>query len=761
LGVRVAALLIVAVVLLFAPPRLAGAQSGAGSNGPIAAIEVVGNQRIEAATVRSYMRIDVGEPYDPLRIDDSLKVLFATGLFADVSIRRRGDVLVVDVVENPIINRLAFEGNRRIEDKTLAQEVRLRPRVVYTRSRVQADLQRILQVYRRNGRFAVTVEPKVIQLEQNRVDLVFEISEGEVTGIRRIDFIGNKRFDDSKLRSAIATKETRWYRFFSSDDTYDPDRLTLDRELLRKFYLERGYADFRVVSAVAELTQDRSDFFVTFTVDEGEKYQFGKIDISSNLPNLDIEGLRASLASLTDTTYNAEEIEKSIENLTFAVGKRGYAFVDIRPRVERNRENRTIDIVYEIDEGPRVYVERINIVGNVRTLDKVIRREMLIVEGDAFNTAKIRRSRQQIRRLGFFDKIDITQEQGSAPDNAVLNVEVQERSTGELSFGVGISSAEAVVGDVSIRERNLLGRGQDLKVGASLSPSRQQVDIAFTEPYFLDRNVAAGFDVFNIQNDRQDRSSFDEVNTGLRLRSRFSITENLRQAVNYTIRQDEISGVGNSTSPLIRRDEGTYLTSSVGYELIYDTRDDTIRPNSGVLIRGGQNVAGFGGDIKYVRSDATWSYFYPFTDDLVGNFALKGGHIVGINQDVRVTDRYFIGGGSFRGFEAGGIGPRDPNTADAIGGTAYFVATSEMRFPLGLPNELGVVGRAFSEVGTLTDADVSGFAIQDEKSPRLTAGLGMSWLSPFGPIQVDFAQALVKEKFDKEELFRFSFGTRF
>lgn len=736
-------------------------QTALAQGGTIAEIQVIGGQRIEPETIRSYLRVGVGDAFDPAKIDQSLKSLFATGLFADVAIKRQGNVLIVDVAENPIINRLAFEGNTRVEDEILEPEVKLRSRVVYTRSRVQADVQRLLQVYRAHGRFAASIEPKVIQLEQNRVDLVFEISEGPLTGIRRIDFIGNKNFSDGKLLREIATQETRWYRFLSSTDTYDPDRVTLDREMLRKFYLEEGFADFRVVSAIAELTQDRRDFFLTFTIEEGEKYKFGKMDVATSLRNLDVDGLRASILGGEGETYNATMVEESVRELTFAVGELGYAFVEVRPKVDRNRETRTINLNYQIDEGPRVYVERINITGNVRTLDKVIRREMELVEGDAFNTAKIRRSRQNIHRLGFFDKVEITRRRGSQRDQLEVGVAVEERSTGELSFGVGFSTAEAIIGDVSISERNLLGRGQDLRLSFGLSASRQQIDLSFTEPYFLDRDVAAGFDIFNIARDRQDRSSFDEENTGIRLRTRFDITDKIRQGINYTLREDRITDVNVSTSDFIRRDEGSFITSSIGYDLTYDTRDDRALPTKGVLIRGGQDFAGLGGDIRFIKTTLGWSVYHPITSDIVGNLALTGGHIVGIDQDVRVTDRFFIGGTSFRGFESGGIGPRDSATTDAIGGNVYYVATGELRFPVGFPDDLGVYGRAFSQVGTLTSADVSGSGLKDSKNSRVTVGVGLSWASPFGPIQIDFAQPIVEESYDREELFRFSFGTRF
>lgn len=744
--------------LPFAVP--AGAAETA-SPSAIARIDVQGNQRIEALTVQSYMAIAAGDPFDAGRVDQSLKALFATGLFADVSIRRQGNVLVVNVVENPIINRLAFEGNRRIDDDALEQEVQLRPRVVYTRSRVQADVQRILQVYRRNGRFAASVEPKVVQLEQNRVDLIFEIGEGPVTGIRRIDIIGNRNLDDGKLRRAIATKETRWYRFFSSDDSYDPDRVTLDRELLRKFYLERGYADFRVLSAVAELTHDRSDFFLTFTVEEGELYKFGKIDLTSTLRDLDPESLREVLTIVEGETYNAESIEKSIEKLNFAVGRKGYAFVDIRPRVDRQRDERVINLNFQINEGPRVYIDRINISGNIRTLGEVIRREMRLVEGDAFNTAKLRRSRQEIRRLGFFDRVDVAQKQGETADKVVIDVDVQERSTGELSFGLGISTTEAVVGDISIRERNLLGKAQDLKLSLGLSTTRQQIDLSFTEPYFLDRNLSAGFDVFTRREDQQDRSSFDEQARGFSLRSRFPITDNLKQGLQYTLREDTIENIDNDTSPFIRLDEGDYVTSSVSYNLVYDTRDDIFLPAEGVVIGGSQEFAGVGGDVRFIRSTARWSFYHPVTEDVVANLSLNGGHIIGIGQDVRVLNRFFLGGDNFRGFASGGVGPRDATTDDAIGGNTFFVATGEFRFPIGLPNDFGVLGRAFTQVGTLLDPDVNGVDLLDSKDPRVSIGVGVSWRSPFGPISVDLAQAVVKESFDKDELFRFSFGTRF
>ena len=726
----------------------------------ISEIRVEGNQRIEAATVGSYMLVREGMVMDAAEIDRSLKALFATGLFADVTVRRAGTVLIVSVVENPIVNQLAFEGAWKIDREILESEVQLRPRIVYTRSRVQSDVQRLLQIYRRSGRFAATIEPKVIQLPQNRVDLVFEINEGPLTEIRRISFVGNRRFSDRRLRREVATRESRWWRF-TSEDTYDPDRLTFDRELLRRFYLSNGYADIRVVSAVAELSQNRLDFFVTFTVDEGEVYQFGEIDVATDLPELNPAGLRGLIDIESGDTYDAEAVEDTIQALNFEVGRLGYAFVDIRPRVLRNREDRSIDITFEIGEGPRVYIERIDIVGNVRTLDKVIRREFELAEGDAYNTAKLRRAQRQIRGLGFFERVEIGNEPAIAEDRTNITVAVEEKSTGELSIGAGISTLESFLVDLSIRERNLLGKGQDLKAAITLSSTRQQFDISFTEPYFLDRKLAAGFDLFHVSRDFQRESSFDEKNVGMVLRAGYPITENLSQTVRYTLRQDTIENVSPGASRFILEQKGQRTTSAVGYTLNYDLRDDAILPSRGYIVQFGQDLAGFLGETRYFKSDLAYRYYYPFAQEWIGTAFLREGYIFGIGQDVRIQDRYFLGGSTFRGFRQAGVGPRDRGTGDALGGNLYYVSGLEMGFPLGLPNEYNIVGRVFTEVGSLALVDASGAGFVDIGTPRVTAGFGVSWGSPFGPLRLDFGFALVKEEFDETEVFRFDFGTRF
>ena len=729
----------------------------------IDSVLVEGNERIEADTVRSHLLIGPGDAFDPDKVNDSLKALFATGLFADVAMRREGSILVVSVAENPILNRVVFEGNDALEDTELEAEIRLRPRVVYTRPRVQSALQRLTDIYRRSGRFAATIEPKVIQLEQNRVDLIFEINEGSVTGIRRINFIGNSRYSDSALRDVIQTRESAWYRFASSSDVYDPDRLTFDQELLRRFYLANGHVDFRVISAVAELTPDREDFVITFSIEEGERYRVDAINIESQLRDLSPENLFPIVEIESGEWYDADEVEDAVVALTEEVHSRGYAFVDVRTRLDRNREATTVDLTFDIGEGPRVYIERIDIVGNVRTLDEVIRREFRLVEGDAFNSALIRRSRQRILNLGFFDKVDIQTGEGSAPDRSVLTVEVSEVPTGELSFGAGVSSQDGLLGDISIRERNLLGRGQDLRLGFTASSRRQEIDLSFTEPYFMERNIAAGFDVFRRTLDLQDESSYDRETIGLQLRAGYPLAERLRHTVSYAIRSDDVTDV-RSTSRFIRAQEGKTTTSAVAQHLDYDLRDSRLDPTEGYFARFGQELAGIGGDTKYVRHTFNYGYFYSIADGWVLSTLTRTGHIVGIDQEVLIIDRFFLGGRRLRGFEPSGVGPRDKNTGDALGGNVFYSATGELGFPLGFGEELALRGALFTDVGSLADTDdkeVKGSEIQEEGSPRLSVGVGVNFRSPLGPIRLDFSRALVKEDFDRTENFRFSFGTRF
>ncbi|MCB1969301.1 MAG: outer membrane protein assembly factor BamA [Geminicoccaceae bacterium] len=725
-------------------------------------IIIEGNQRIEDATVESYLSIHRGDTFDSTALDNSLKNLFATGLFDDVVIRRTGNDLVVSVVENPIVNRVAFEGNLRIEDSVLESEVQIRPRVVYTRARVQTAVSRILELYRRNGRYAAQVNPKIIELDQNRVDLVFEIEEGPETKVAGISFIGNEKFSDNTLRGVIETKESAFWRILSSADTYDPDRLAFDQELLRRFYLERGYAEFAVVSAIAELTPDGSAFYITFTVDEGDLYHFGKIDLESSIRDLSLDDLRSLVQTEEGEVYNANQVESTIQALTDKTGELGYAFANIDPVTQIDRDALTIAITYSIAEGQRVYVDRINITGNVRTLDEVIRREMRLSEGDAYNVALLRRSQQRIRNLGYFDSVDVTTSQAAAADRIDINVKVSERSTGELSFGAGFSTSDGPLFDIRLTERNLLGTGNSISSNLTVSGRRQDVEFSYTNPYFLDRELAAGIDVFRRRTDFQSESSFDETSTGGVLRADYPLTEHLHHSVRYTLREDKIESVSNSASVFIREEEGSRITSSIGETFTYDLRDTRFLPSEGYLLRLDQELAGLGGDNKFIMNEGRADYYYQIYPDVVLNLGAGFGYIHGLTgEDVHLSNRFFIGGSSLRGFKAGGIGPRDSETDDSLGGNLYYTGTAEVRFPLGLPEELRMFGRTFVDVGSLHEIDVHGPTLIDNSDPRVGAGIGLSWLSPLGPLSIDFAQAVVKKDEDQTESFRISFGTRF
>lgn len=737
-------------------------------------VVVQGNQRIEAATILSYLAVQPGEKATTAQVDESLKSLFATGLFADVTIEQDGSTLIVKVVENPIINRVLFEGNNRLKEEDLAKEVQLKPRNVYTRAKVQADVQRIVELYRRSGRFAATVEPKLIQLAQNRVDLVFEITEGPKTGVRRINFIGNKLYSDSTLREALATKETRWWRFLSQNDSYDPDRLTYDREVLRRFYLTRGYADFRVISSVADLTPDGKDFFITFTVEEGEQYRFGDVDISTNIKELDPAALNPLLKMKAGQIYDVKKIDDTIDALIYAAGTKGYAFVDVRPRVHRDRDTHTIGLTFEVNEGPRVYVERININGNSRTLDKVIRREFRLSEGDAFNRVLVDRSKSRIRGLGFFKKVEITEEPGSAPDRTVLNVDVQEQSTGELSLGAGFSTADSFLFDASVAERNLLGRGQFLRLRLAVSGRRQQIDIRFLEPYFMNRNLQAGFDLFKVRTDYTDEAGFNTNSTGMVLRTGFPLTEFSRIAPRYTLRVDDIQvdnsqcaryGGNGQVSDTVCREQGSSSSSIFGYTYTLDKRDDPVQPTHGFSFDFSQDVAGLGGSEQYLKSEGGITIYQAIRwfgwTKVVAKVDLSAGYIFPFENEVNLADRFFKGASTFRGFKTAGVGPRDTKTSDALGGDVYGLGSVEVTFPLGLPEEFGLTGAVFSDFGTVGQLDDPNPVMRDDLSLRLSVGVGVLWDSPFGPVRLDFANALLKEDYDQTEVFRFSAGTRF
>lgn len=799
-----------AVALLGGVGWVAGATTAEAQSSTVREIRVAGNRRVEPETVRSYLKFSVGDAFDPAKVDASLKSLFNTGLFSDVRIDREGAAVVVTVVENPIVNQVAFEGNREVESSTLVNEVQLKPRSVYTRAKALADVQRILDVYRRQGRFAANVEPKLIELEQNRVNVVFEIDEGVATKVKSINFVGNRAFSDSQLRDIISTTQSGWFDFLKGTNIYDPDRLNLDRELLRQYYLKNGYADAQVTSAIAELDRGGSGFILTFSIDEGPLYTFGDVNIRSNLPSIPTDGLGGEILTTPGSVYNGANIDKTVEKLTLQIAERGYAFARVRPEAQRNAEARVINLTYIVDEGPRIYIERINVVGNVRTKDHVIRREFRLAEGDAFNPLLVDRAKKRLTALGFFKNVEIKRRPGSAQDRVVLDIEVTEQATGELSFGAGYSTSEGVIGDVSLTERNLLGNGQFVRLKLGGSTERIQVDFSFTEPRFLDTNIAAGFDLFYKDVDQINTSAYKSRRIGGSLRAGMPLSENLWLGTSYTLSHDNIYEVdcaelegsysdGCRASLAVLQAKGEALTSALGGSLTYDTRNHPRNPNRGLYFQVATDFAGVGGDVQYVRVVGEGRGYYPITEKITFVGRVIGGHIEGWGgEDIRLIDLFYKGGETIRGFNRSGIGPRDSVSGNAIGGKTFWASTAEIRSPIPfVPDELGMSFAIFADAGAVFDASdeavalnkqycnvaegtsitlkngtsvgarknwgngSSGFCLQDDTTIRASVGAGILWNSPVGPLRLDYAYALNKEDYDKTQQFRFGASTKF
>lgn len=749
-------LLIGTAVSLFMSPVAAYASKVSG-------IRVLGSERVEPTTVLTYLSLKHGDEVTQDALDNALKSLFATGLFADVQVSETGGVVTVQVTENPIINEVAFEGNTELEDEKLQGEIQARPRQVFTRSSVQADVARLYDIYQRNGRFSADIQPKIIKLDQNRVNLVFEVNEGPLTEIETIRFVGNQRFDDDTLRSVVASKEAVWYSLLSNSDRFDEDRLAYDQELLRQFYLKEGYADFRIVSASSELSQDKTKFYITMQVDEGSRYRVADVRINSQIRNLDPATLFADLTLRKGDWYNADRIKTSIDKLTKHLGDMQYAFVNVVPDVNRNKEAGTIDLVFNINETPRVYVERINIDGNVRTMDKVVRRQLELVEGDPFNRSLLAKSEQEIKDLGYFNKVEVKTLPGSTPDKTVVDVTVEEKSTGEVSVGAGFSTSDGPLADFHIREKNLLGKGQDLAFATTIAGSRTEFDISFTEPYFLDRDLSAGIDLFHSTKDQQDESSFDQKRTGAGLRMGYPLSENLRQTLKYRIENNEITNVDSAASRYVRDQAGTRVTSSVSQRLDYSDLDSRLFPTDGYTAWLDTEFAGLGGDAEYIMGKLGAAYYYPVADGWVISSLAETGIVASYGDtDVKINERFFLGGTNLRGFEKAGVGPRDTATDDSLGGNQFYRGTVELRMPVGLPEDMGVAGHVFTDVGSLWGIDDTATAtLVDESSLRMSAGVGLSWRSPMGPIRIDLSKPILKEEYDVDQVFRFSFGTQF
>jgi outer membrane protein insertion porin family len=797
----------------------------AANAGIVRSVLIRGTERLEAETVRSYLNLSVGDRYDRDRTDQALKALFASELFADATIRDDNGALTVEVKENPVINRIIIEGAKRVKEDKIREEIRLAPRQIFTRSKARADVGRILELYRRSGRFAAAVEPKIVLLEQNRVDVVFEMTEGPKSKVRQINILGNEKFSEKKIRSQMATRQSRFWRFFSSNDTYDPDRLAYDQQKLRQYYLTEGYADFRVASSVAELTPDGRDFIVTYVIEEGERYKFGKVDLESQIRDIKPAEFKALIRIKDGDWYNAQQIEDTVEGLTETAGLLGYAFADVRPQFERDKEKRQMNVTFQIGEAPRVYVERVQINGNTTTLDTVIRREFRLAEGDAFNSIKVKRSRDRLLGLGFFqDKLEIEQKPGSAPDKVILEANVQEKPTGELQVSAGFSSLERFILSLSIRQRNFRGRGQELRASANVSSFSKSIEAGFTEPYLFGRNLALGFDVFrrdfrsfNFTSNNTRNTTYNQVSTGFQVRTGFPITEFWAASLRYGLSFENITLDQNTfftngvCDPLLA---GRYLCeaigkrtiSSIGYSIIFNNVNNPRRPSAGQRFSLSQDLAGVPIGVKYVRTRANYDWYHAlFGSGFVLNIGGEAGFITGYGgQDVLLTDRFFLGQPQMRGFNIRGVGPRvlrqpfDSNgvaitdrnqvSDDALGGKAYYLARAEIQVPLGSSGEeLGLRPSVFADIGAVWNVKTpilqclngpttnrpdcapfngssSGFQevyLGNSPSPRLSVGVGVSWNSPFGPFRFDLAKALLTQPGDDTQLFQFNVGTQF
>jgi len=749
----------------------AGRRAAPVAAGTIGTVRVEGAQRIEQGTIRSYILLQPGDLFDPERMDRSLKTLFATGLFADASLRRDGSTLVVKVVENPIVNRIAFEGNSKLTDDQLRPTLQLRPRAVFTAAIAQSDRQRILDQYAKRGRFNARVEPKIIPLDQNRVDVVFEVVDGDATLVSRIAFVGNRAYGEGRLREIVASREQAWFRFLSSSDSYDPERIAFDRELLRRFYLRQGYADFEVVSANAELSPDRTAFFVTFTLNEGERYKVKKVSVNTTLRGLDTATLRPLVEVDDGDWYDGDAVERITQALTDEVQKRGYVFVEVKPRVLRDPVAHTVELVFDVGEGPRIYVERLDIIGNQRTMDRVVRREFRLAEGDAFNAALLRRSRQRVQDLDYFNSVAAAPVPGSTPDKSVITTTIEEKATGELTLGGGYSTDIGPLVSAGLREKNLIGTGIDAGLSGLIAQKESQVNLSVTDPYFLDRNLVAGFDIFHIQNNLQSVAQYNERRTGFTLRLGYEFTEHLRQLWTYSLIQRSVYSVQDTASIYVRDAAGTSLLSQIGQTTTLDYRDSKIDPRTGFVIRLGTDFAGLGGDAKFARAKLDGAYYIPL-ERYTGNpdwiIALQAGagYLFNFNKNEKIIDRFFLGGDNLRGFQVGGAGPHSVPAGDSLGGRFIWTQTTELRFPLPISPDLGISGRTFVDVGSLSEVNalvVNGRqqGLINDAGPRIAAGVGISWKTPFGLLNIDLAQPVVKKKYDQTQFFRFGFGTRF
>jgi len=731
-----------------------------GDGQKISQISVHGNNRIENQTILSYLPIKVGDVVDVDNLDQCLKTLFNTGYFHDVKIHREGSTVVIKVEENPIINKIAYEGNDKVKDADFKKEIQLRPREVLSYAKIQAAQQRILEIYRRLGRFSAKVDPKIIRLAENRVDLVFEIEEGPTTFIRKINFLGNKTFSGSRLEKTLQSKVWRWYRFFVNDDLYDPDRFLNDQQELKKFYNDQGFPDMRLTSAIAELSPDKTAYFLTFTISEGRKYHFGDVKIVSEIKSVDTTKLHECLSIEKNAIYSGAIIDKSIKALTELLGTMGYAFINIEPDIIKNAETGVADIVFTIKEGPRVYIEEIDIKGNDRTRDYVIRREIRIHEGDAYNSKKIKDAEQALKDLGFFKEAHVQPEEGSTIDKAKLNVEVEEQKTGELNLGIGYSTLDGPFASFNAKERNFRGTGQTVHGGTMVSKRSIGCDIGIDEPAFLDRELLGSASIYANQN-RYSRSHKNNT-LGSMLGVAYNLSEMWWQNLNYNIQSEKVTGINDKASAIMKSQSRSATLSAIGQSIHFGKLDSRANPTKGFDLSYSTGFAGVGGTVKYLKHVWGAKGYYPlFSEDVVFKVSAETGIMQKIGKTIRVVDSFTMGYTNFRGFEFQGVGPRDNATKDPLNGTKMWSATVEIKFPSGLPDDWKISANVFNDFGSLWDPGQKDSNTLNDRKMRASAGAGILWASPFGPIGVTYAVPYLSQKYDEKRNIQLQFQNMF
>ena len=723
-------------------------------------VVVQGNNRLDSSVIIRDSLIDINKT-QPKDLSIAIKNLYKTGYYENVNIFKKDNVIFINVKENPLIDRISIEGNTEISDEIILSELQSKSRNVYSTDIIKNDVRKIQSIYKRSGYFSTFVEPKYIKLDQNRVNLVFEVFEGKEATIKKINFLNNKVFSDSTLRDVISSSEFRWYEFWGSNDRFDRDRVNYDKDLLKEYYYKNGYIDFNVISANSSLVKNKKDFIVNFNLSEGKRYKINSVKVATSIRKLSDKKLNSLLEIESGDWYSTDKIDKTIKNINEKTSELGYAFVEVIPRITKIKNN-NVNVTFNIDQGSKIYVDRINIKGNVKTEDKVIRREIELVEGDPFNSLKLRQSEKNVRTTGLFENVEFKIDELTGTNKSSIDVEVTERSTGEFSVGAGFSSLDGALGNIGIKESNVFGQAKELALQLGLSTRRSSIDLSYTDPYIFDSDIAAGIDIFNVRRNNKTYSGYKHNIIGFKLRAGYELFDNFRHISSYTLKRDKIHDIDNATSLFIKEQQGKRTNSIIGQAFQYDKLNDRLNPTDGFRFRVDLDYYGLVGDSEHFSSEIKFANFYRISDGgglFLGSF-LEAGYIASI-KEIKINDRFFLNGDRLRGFKNLGIGPRDISTGDALGGEVYYLARNELNFPLGLPDDLGVSGLAFVDVGTIYNTNSSSLVVEDESSLRASAGVGLTWISPFGPVKFFLTKAILKENYDKKEIFRFSFGTTY